>query len=219
VKVTSLLKLSRFIDFITEWTGRIFAWAIFLAIIVSCINALLRYFYPVWSSNGWLELQWYLFGATFMMCSAWTWKNNGHVRIDVISSRLKVTTRNRLELLGHLAFMMPFLAVLLYLTPGFVLSTYRSGEVSSSVGGLIIWPAKALIMAGFYLLALQWCSEVIKRVAIMRGVMPDEGDGGGHQSGAQEEAKRLLAALAAEANRDQAKEDDRNNSPSGPTRS
>lgn len=197
--MASLLKLSRIIDFITEWTGRIFAWAIFLAIVVSAINALLRYFHPVWSSNGWLELQWYLFGATFMMCSAWTWKNNGHVRIDVISSRLKAATRHKLELFGHLVFMMPFLAVLLYLTPGFVFSTYRSGEVSSSVGGLIIWPAKALIMAGFYLLALQWLSEVIKRIAIMHGIIPDSGDGGGHLSSAKEESDRLLAALAAEA--------------------
>lgn len=134
-----------------------------------------------------------------MMCSAWTWKNNGHVRIDVISSHLQAKTRNWLELFGHLVFMMPFLAVLLYLTPGFVFSTYRSGEVSSSVGGLIIWPAKALIMAGYYLLALQWLSEVIKLVAIMRGIVRDTGDSGGHMASAKEESDRLLAALAAEA--------------------
>ncbi len=195
--MANLLKLSRGIDFVTEWIGRIFSWTVFLAILVSTCNALLRYFYPAYSSNGLLELQWYLFGATFMLCAAWTWKNNGHVRIDVISSRLSPKARNWVELFCHFFFLLPFLVVLMYLTPEFVMSTYRSGEVSASVGGLIVWPAKALIMAGFYLLALQWISEVIKRIAIMRGLF-QETSTGGHLSEAQEEADRLIAGLSQE---------------------
>lgn len=195
--MANLLKLSRGIDIITGWTGRIFAWTVFLAIIVSTGNALLRYTFPDRSSNSLLELQWYLFGATFMLCAAWTWKDNGHVRIDVISSRLSPRLRNWVELFCHFFFLLPFLAVLLYLTPDFVISTYRSGEVSASVGGLIVWPAKALIMAGFYLLALQWVSEVIKRIAIMRGAIP-ETNTGSHLSGAQEEADRLLSEIETE---------------------
>ncbi|MEN3930600.1 TRAP transporter small permease subunit [Microvirga sp. W0021] len=194
--MSSLIKLSRGIDFITEWIGRIFAWTVFLATLVSAGNALLRYIFPDLSSNGLLELQWYLFGATFMLCAAWTWKNNGHVRIDVISSRLSPKARNWVELFCHFFFMLPFLAVMMYLTPDFVFSTYRSGEVSSSVGGLIVWPAKALIMAGFYVLGLQWISEVIKRIAIMRGLMPD--NHAGHLDSAKEEADRIKAELASE---------------------
>ncbi len=196
--MSGLLKLSRGIDAATEWIGRIFAWTDLLAIIVSAGNALLRYVLPDRSSNSLLELQWYLFGATFMLCAASTWKNNGHVRIDIISSRLSPRARNWVELFCHFCFLLPFLVVMLYLTPEFVFSTYRSGEVSASVGGLIIWPAKALIMAGFYLLALQWISEVIKRIAIMHGLIPETA-GAGHLIDAQEEAERLLSELSANA--------------------
>ncbi len=192
----SLLKLSQGIDFLNEWIGRIFSWAIFFATLVSAGNAMLRYSFPNFSSNAFIELQWYLFGAAFMLCSAWTWKNSGHVRIDIISSRLSAKTRSWVEMFCHFFFLLPFLVVMVYLTPKFVYSTYAIGEISPSPGGLIVWPAKALIMAGFYALALQWISEVIKRIAIMRGLIPDSG-AGGHLSDAKEEAERLLAELDA----------------------
>lgn len=195
--MAGLLKLSRGIDAINEWIGRICAWSVLLATLVSAGNALLRHFRADWSSNSLLELQWYLYGATFMLCAAWTWKNNGHVRIDIISSRLAPRTRNWVEMFCHFFFMLPFLTVLLYVTPHFFWSSYHSGEVSSSVGGLVLWPSKAVILIGVYLLSLQWISEVIKRAAIMRGDLEDTASTG-LLAGAQEEAERLLSEIVIE---------------------
>ncbi|MBQ0824412.1 TRAP transporter small permease subunit [Microvirga terrae] len=191
--MTALLGLSRVIDSINERVGKIAAWAIVAAVLVSAINAIIRRIFGV-SSNAWLELQWYLFGAVFMLCAAWTLKANEHIRIDIVSSRLSKRARDGIDIFGHLFFLFPFVALLLWLCTPFFLNSYRSGEVSSNAGGLLIWPAKGLILLGFISMFFQWMSELIKRVAIMRGELVDEHDSAGHHS-AEAEAERLIQEI------------------------
>lgn len=189
--MAALLQLSRGIDWINERVGRAAAWAIVVAILVSAINAIIRRFFGV-SSNAWLELQWYLFGATFMMCAAWTLKDNEHIRIDILSNKLSKRGRDTVDVIGHLFFLLPFVALMLYLSVPYFIRSFESGEVSSNAGGLLIWPAKGLILLGFISLAFQWLSELVKRVAIMRGELVDE-----HAPvhSAEAEAERLLSEL------------------------
>jgi TRAP-type mannitol/chloroaromatic compound transport system permease small subunit len=190
--MTALLKLSQAIDGLNERLGKTVAWAIVVAILVSAINAIIRRIFGV-SSNAWLELQWYLFGAVFMLCSPWTLKANEHIRIDIISNMLSKRNRDRIDLFGHIFFLLPFVALMIWLSVPYFIRSYQSGEVSSNAGGLLIWPAKGLILLGFVFLGLQWLSEVIKRIAIMRGDLVDE-----HASvhSAEAEAERLLQELA-----------------------
>jgi TRAP-type mannitol/chloroaromatic compound transport system permease small subunit len=192
--VTALLGLSRVIDSINERIGKVAAWAIVVAVLVSAVNAIIRRIFGV-SSNAWLELQWYLFGAVFMLCAAWTLKVNEHIRIDIISNRLSKRGRDTIDLIGHLFFLFPFVALMLYLAFPYFFNSYRSGEVSSNAGGLLIWPAKGLILLGFISLGFQWLSELIKRVAIMNGQLIDEHDTAGHNA-VEAEAERLIAELA-----------------------
>src|SRR4051812_1010706 len=192
-RVSGLLGLSRTIDELNERVGKVVAWAIFAAVIVSAVNALIRKAFGT-SSNAWLELQWYLFGAVFMLCAAWTLKSNEHIRIDIISNRLAKRTRDRIDVMGHFFFLFPFVALMIWLSIPYFWKSYLSGEVSSNAGGLLIWPAKGLILLGFISLGLQWLSELIKRIAIMRGDLVDE-DVPVHS--AEAEAERLLNELAA----------------------
>src|SRR3712207_3524539 len=134
-----LLRLSRGIDTLNAFIGRGAAWAILAAVLVSAVNAIVRKAFGV-SSNAWLELQWYLFGAVFMLCAPWTLAVNEHIRIDIVSSRLSATARNVIEMIGHLLFLLPFALVMTYLSWPFFYGSYQSGEVSSSAGGLILWP-------------------------------------------------------------------------------
>ncbi|RDI59878.1 TRAP transporter small permease subunit [Microvirga subterranea] len=191
--MAALLQLSRIIDSINERVGKTAAWAIVIAILVSAINAIIRRIFGV-SSNAWLELQWYLFGATFMLCAAWTLRVNEHIRIDIISNRLSKRGRDRIDLMGHLLFLFPFVALMLYLSFPYFIRSYESGEVSSNAGGLLIWPAKGLILLGFISLAFQWLSELIKRIAIMKGDLVDEHAAASHHS-PEAEAERLIAEL------------------------
>jgi TRAP-type mannitol/chloroaromatic compound transport system permease small subunit len=194
--VTALIKLSRIIDAINERIGKVAAWAIVVAILVSAINAIIRRFFGV-SSNAWLELQWYLFGAVFMLCAAWTLIANEHIRIDIVSSRLSKRTRDWIDIMGHVFFLFPFVALMLWLSFPYFFKSYASGEVSSNAGGLLIWPAKGMILLGFISLAFQWLSELIKRVAIMQGKLEDVHDHTSHAS-AEAEAARLISGIAAE---------------------
>ncbi len=196
IRVTALLQLSRGIDGFSRAIGRFSAWAILAAVLVSALNAIIRKLFGI-SSNAWLELQWYLFGAVFMFCAPWTLAANEHIRIDIISARLSQRGRNIVEFIGHFFFLLPFALLMTVLSVPFFMTSYRSGEVSSSAGGLIIWPAKALILIGFALLLLQWVSEVIKRIAIARGLMEDTHTAG-HHAAAEAEAERLLAQTEAE---------------------
>ncbi|MFA5123441.1 TRAP transporter small permease subunit, partial [Zavarzinia sp.] len=149
-----LIALCRAVDRVNEVIGRIAAWAIVAAILVSAVNAIVRKLFGT-SSNAWLELQWYLFGATFMLAAAWTLRNNEHIRIDIVSSRLSKRTRDWIDVFGHVFFLIPFAGLLTWLGLPWALASLHSGEMSSSAGGLVLWPAKALIAAGFVLLLLQ----------------------------------------------------------------
>ncbi|MBB4041683.1 TRAP-type mannitol/chloroaromatic compound transport system permease small subunit [Microvirga flocculans] len=189
--MTALLRLSRVIDAFNERIGKVAAWAIVVAILVSAVNAIIRRVFGV-SSNAWLELQWYLFGAVFMLCAAWTLKVNEHIRIDIISSRLSKRSRDGIDVFGHVFFLFPFVALMLYLSVPYFIRSYESGEVSSNAGGLLIWPAKGLILLGFISLAFQWLSELIKRVAIRNGQLADE-EASGHS--VEAEAERLIQEI------------------------
>ena len=192
----ALLTLAGSIDRVNERFGRVAIWLVLLTCAVSAANAVLRYAFDV-GSNAWLELQWYLFGAVFMLCASWTLKANEHIRIDIVSSRLSPRTRNIIDIMGHLFFLLPFVVLMIYLSIPFFERSFQSGEVSTNAGGLLIWPAKGLILLGFILLGFQWLSELIKRIAILRGELDDEHASGGHAHGtsAEAEAERLITQL------------------------
>jgi TRAP-type mannitol/chloroaromatic compound transport system permease small subunit len=170
--MNALLALSRAIDRITEAIGKSVMWLILVAVVVSAANAVVRKVFN-YSSNAWLELQWYLFGAAFMLAAALTLKQNEHVRIDVLYGSLTRRTQHWIDLFGHIVFLLPFAALMTYLLVPYFLQAWFSGEVSSNSGGLIIWPARALMVAGFILLLLQAFSEIIKKIAVLRDVIPD----------------------------------------------
>ncbi len=179
--MAGLLRLSAAIDWLNDRVGRLFYWLILLTVVVSAGNAVMRYAFNR-SSNAWLEIQWYLFSAVFLACAAYTFLNNEHIRIDIFSNRLSPKGRNWIEVFGHLLFLMPLCAVMLYESWPYFMSAFRSGEVSSSAGGLVRWPARMLIPFGFALLFLQMLSELIKRVAVMMDLIPDPhaGKAGSH---------------------------------------
>lgn len=167
-----LLALSRGIDRLNEFIGKWVSWLILLSILVSAGNAIIRKTFDI-SSNAWLELQWYLFGAAFLLAAAYTLKQNEHIRIDIVYGMFPRRVQHWIDLLGHLLFLMPFCVLMVFYLGPYVLLSYRSGEVSNNAGGLIIWPAKLLLLIGFVLLALQGVSEIIKKIAVMRGRMED----------------------------------------------
>jgi TRAP-type mannitol/chloroaromatic compound transport system permease small subunit len=170
--MNALLAFARAVDRVNELIGKIFAWAILAAIIVSAGNAVIRKTFNV-SSNAWLELQWYLFGAAFLLAAAYTLKQNEHIRVDIVYGMWSRRTQHWIDLLGHLFFLMPFVLLMIsYFWPYFLLS-YRNGETSSSAGGLLIWPAKSLLLIGFVMLGLQGVSEIIKKIGVMSGAIPD----------------------------------------------
>ncbi|MCB1486978.1 MAG: TRAP transporter small permease subunit [Bauldia sp.] len=167
-----LLAVSRVIDATTMLIGRAVSWLILVAVLVSAGNAVVRKAFDV-SSNAFLELQWYLYGAVFMLAAAYALLRNEHVRIDVLSSSFSKRTRDWIDLFGHVLFLSPFVFLMAYLSWPFFLNAFRSGEVSSNAGGLILWPARFLIFAGFVLLCAQAVSEIIKRSLIVAGRIPD----------------------------------------------
>ncbi len=196
-QMTFLLALSRAIDAINVRIGRSVAWLILVAVLVSAINAIIRKLFDS-SSNSWLELQWVLFAAVFLLCSPWTLMDNEHIRIDILSSRLRKRTRDGIDVFGHIFFLLPFTIVMLITSWPFFLNSYRINEQSLNAGGLPQWPAKMLVPLGFLVLFFQAISELIKRIAIMRGQLDDPNDrAGGHLASAEAEAARLLADVEA----------------------
>jgi TRAP-type mannitol/chloroaromatic compound transport system permease small subunit len=193
-----LLSISRVIDAINGRVGRWIAWLILVAVAVSAVNAITRKLFDM-SSNAWLELQWVLFGAVFLLCSPWTLMSNEHIRIDIVNSRLSRGTRNWIDLLGHSVFLLPFCVIMVITSWPFAQRSYLINEQSLNAGGLPQWPAKFLVFLGFVLLTAQGVSEFIKRLAIMRGHLEDTTSGGGHHEAAEAEARRLLELTAAEA--------------------
>lgn len=170
--MAGLLALSRTIDRANEVVGKSVSWLILLAVLVSAGNAIIRKTFNM-SSNAWLELQWYLFGAAFLLAAAYTLKQNEHIRIDVVYGMFSRRVQHWIDLFGHLFFLMPFVILMICYFVPYVSLSYRSGEMSSSAGGLILWPAKSLLLLGFLLLGFQGVSEIIKKIAIIRGDMDD----------------------------------------------
>ncbi len=176
--MSRLLATSRAIDWFNERVGKAMMWLVLAAVLVSSINAIVRYGFNI-SSNAWLELQWYLFGAVFLLGAAYTLKQNEHIRIDIVSSHLSQNARNWIEIIGHVLFLAPLCLLMLWLGVPFFLRSFASGEISSSAGGLIVWPAKLLVPLGFALLLAQAISELIKRIAFMKGLIPEPSPRGG----------------------------------------
>jgi TRAP-type mannitol/chloroaromatic compound transport system permease small subunit len=189
------LTLSRAIDAFTRWTGKRLAWLILLAVIVSAVNATVRKVFDT-SSNSWLELQWLLFSIVFLLCSPWTLLDNEHIRIDIVNNLLPKKLRDSIDLVGHLLFLMPLTIVMIITGVPFFQRSYEINEQSGNAGGLPQWPAKSLIMIGFALLLVQAISELIKRIAVMRGLIPDPHASQVHALEA--EVEHLVEAIAGE---------------------
>jgi TRAP-type mannitol/chloroaromatic compound transport system permease small subunit len=168
--VTLLLRLSKLIDAVNERVGHTIYWLILIVVIVSAGNATIRYLLDM-SSNGWLELQWYLFSAVFLIGAGYTLLHNEHVRIDLIFSRLPPRKRAWVDLFGGVFFLLPMATVIMVLSWPLFVESYFRHEMSADAGGLLRWPAKLLIPIGFLLLTLQGVSEIIKRVGFLQGLI------------------------------------------------
>lgn len=167
-----LLRMSRLVDALNERIGRLVYWLVLVAVLVSAGNAIIRKVFNV-SSNAWLELQWYLFSAIFLLCAGYTLLHNGHVRIDVIAGKLSPKAQAWIDILGTLFFLLPMTLMLTWLSWPYFVHSFQNKEISGSAGGLIFWPARVLLPVGFGLLALQGLSELVKRIAFVTGKGPD----------------------------------------------
>ena len=167
-----LLKLSALIDGLNERIGKLATWLILVVVIISAGNAVSRYAFSV-SSNAMLEIQWYLFSAVFLFCSGYVLKRNEHIRIDIITGRFFHRTQNWIDVFGILVFLLPVAVLVAYLSWPVFMNAWDSGEVSPNPGGLVRWPVRLMLPAGFALLILQALSELIKRIAFLAGSGPD----------------------------------------------
>lgn len=170
--MSPLLSLSRRIDGLSRFVGRWVIWLILASTLISAVNAVVRKAFN-YSSNAFLEVQWYLFAASFMLAAGYTLLNNEHVRIDVVVSRFSKRVQTWIDLLGFVVFLLPLCLTVLWFSVPFFLQGYQSKEMSNNAGGLILWPVYALMPLGFFLLLLQGISELIKRIAFLRGLIDD----------------------------------------------
>jgi TRAP-type mannitol/chloroaromatic compound transport system permease small subunit len=196
-----LLKLSRAIDWLSERVGRSVFWLVLVAVLISAINAIIRKAFDT-SSNAWLEVQWYLFSAIFLLCAGYTLLRNEHVRIDVLLHRLPKRTQIIIDILGFIFFMAPFVLLMVYLSWPVFMRAFVSGEMSENAGGLIRWPVYLLAPVGFALLALQSVSELIKRFAFLKGLIDDPT----RKKVAKTPEEELAEAIRATAEREMAQE-------------
>jgi TRAP-type mannitol/chloroaromatic compound transport system permease small subunit len=197
--VQSLLAFSRVIDAMNSRLGKWVSWLVFVVVIVSAANATVRKVFDT-SSNAWLELQWILFSVIFLVCSPWTLLSNEHIRIDIINNLFSQRVRNIIDVVGHAFFLIPLCIIMIVTSYPFFMRSFLIDEQSFNAGGLPQWPAKSLVLIGFVLLLLQGISELIKRIAVMRGLIPDPYvSAGGVHAAAEAEAARLLAELKTEA--------------------
>ncbi len=167
-----LLALSRAIDAVNERIGRLVYWCVLIMVLVSAANATSRYAFSI-ASNAWLELQWYLFSAVFLLCSGYTLLHNEHIRIDVVAASLPRRVQIWIDIFGTAFFLLPIAVYMMWSSWPIFMNAWTSGEISGSAGGLVRWPARLLVPAGFFLLTLQGISELIKRFAYLRGLIPD----------------------------------------------
>ena len=166
------LALSRAIDAVNERVGHAVYWLVLVAVLVSAGNAIVRKALDM-SSNAFLEVQWYLFSAIFLLCAGYTLLRNEHIRIDIIAGRFSRRTQTWIDVFGSVFFLFPMVLLILYESWPWFVRAWNSGEVSPSAGGLILWPAKILVPVGFALLGLQGISELVKRIAFLGGKGPD----------------------------------------------
>lgn len=195
--MTPLLAISRLIDQISTVVGKFTMWLILATTLISAGNALVRKIFNQ-SSNGLLEIQWYLFAAVFLLGAGYGFLKNSHVRIDFISTKLSDRARNWIDVIGIVLVLFPFCVITISLSWSFFLQAYNSGEMSQNAGGLIRWPAYALIPAGFTLLMFQGVSELIKRVAFLQGIGPDVLSSEDAKSDDQKRLEELEAQTARE---------------------
>lgn len=168
----ALLKISRAIDALTERVGKATIWLVLIVTLISAVNAFVRYAVN-YSSNGLLEIQWYLFSAIFLLCAGYTLLRNEHVRIDVVSSHFSPRGHAWIDIIGTIFFLAPMASAVLYLSWPIFVNSFLNNEYSSNAGGLIIWPVRGLVPVGFSLLILQGFSELIKRIAFLKGLIGD----------------------------------------------
>lgn len=191
--MSALLSLSRLIDRLNEKVGHIFLWLVLATVLISAANAVVRKVFN-YSSNAFLEIQWYFFSTIFLFLAGYTLLRNEHVRIDVIAGRLSKRAQIWIDIFGTLFFLLPMAILLGWLGwPVFVEALERH-EVSTNAGGLIIWPARLLVPIGFVLLALQGVSELIKRVAFLRGLIPDPTEKRGEKTAEEQLAEEIVRA-------------------------
>jgi len=195
--VAPLLALSRLIDRATEWIGRWVAWLVLGAVLISALNAAVRKAFNT-SSNAYLEIQWYLFAAVFLLAAGYTLLRQEHVKIDVISGRFSKRTQIWIDVVGLVCFVLPLVWTVIRLSVPLVIRAYEMNEYSSNAGGLIRWPVFAMLPLGFFLLGIQAVSELIKRIAFLRGLIPDPTQKGRAKSAEEELAEFLLQKEVAE---------------------
>jgi TRAP-type mannitol/chloroaromatic compound transport system permease small subunit len=196
--VTLLLKLSQLIDWLNERVGKAAFWVVLIMTIVSAGNATVRFIFN-YSSNGLLEIQWYMFAAVFLLCAPYTLQKNEHVRIDVISGRFGPRGLAVIDIIGTLFFLLPMVVAVLWLSLPLIAESYKINEMSANAGGLLRWPVKILLPIGFTLLALQGISELIKRIAFLAGMIDDPNAKDKAPTPEEELAAAIAAAKAQEA--------------------
>ena len=189
--MSALLNLSRMIDRLSEWVGRWVAWLVLAAVLISAANAITRKAFN-YSSNAFLEIQWYLFAAVFMLAAGYTLLRQEHVKIDVVSGHLSKRAQIWIDIIGICVFLLPFVYMIIKLAMPLVINAIVTGEVSSNAGGLIRWPVFALLPLGMLLLGIQAISELIKRIAFLQGLIPDPSKKQGAKTPEQELAEFLL---------------------------
>jgi len=188
--VNALLALSRAIDAITERVGRIVYWLVLIVVLISAANAVVRKLFN-YSSNAYLEIQWYLFSVIFLFGAGYTLLRNEHVRIDIIAGRLSARAQNWIDVIGIVLFLWPMSFVIMWLSWLLFLDSFARNEVSTNAGGLAIWPARLMVPIGFALLLMQSVSELIKRIAFLRGRIPDPLEKQGGKSAEEELAEEI----------------------------
>jgi TRAP-type mannitol/chloroaromatic compound transport system permease small subunit len=191
--LNALLALSRTIDRLSERIGLTVSWLVLAAVLISAANAIVRKAFNV-SSNSFLEIQWYLFSVVFLFCAGYTLLRNQHVRIDVIAGRLSPQAQAWIDILGTLFFLLPMALTIMWLSWPVFVQAYQRHEVSTNAGGLLIWPARLLVPIGFFLLVIQGVSELIKRVAFLKGLIPDPAQKQHEKSAEEELAEEILRA-------------------------
>ncbi len=188
-----LLALSRWIDAINERIGQCIYWLVLATVLISAANATVRKLFN-YSSNSFLEIQWYLFSAIFLFCAGYTLKHNEHVRIDIITARFSAKVRAGIDIFGTLFFLLPMAGLILWLSWPLFVDAYTRNEVSTNAGGLIIWPARLMVPVGFFLLMAQGLSELIKRIAFLQDLIPDPNEKLVTKTAEEELAEEILRA-------------------------